>query len=114
MVDRYCVPTSFPCRLTLVESCVAKKTVRRSLYAIRVGSNSILITSACPVLPVQTDSYVGACPEPVEGPPAYPGVTEITPRKFSNTASVHQKHPPPNIAVSLFIDVQYNKKLTTR
>jgi len=34
------------------------------------------------------------------GPPEYPGITETTPTNSLNMASVHQKQPVPNVAVS--------------
>src|SRR3989344_986285 len=94
---------SFPWRSSVVPSCVEKKTVRRSLNEICARSNSILITSACPLLPEQTSSYVTLMPSRGGCPPVYPGITEITPFSASNTASVHQKHPPPKTAIWLFV-----------
>jgi hypothetical protein len=34
-------------------------------------------------------------------PPEYPGITETTPSNSLNIASVHQKQPEPNVAVSI-------------
>src|SRR5476649_1759614 len=58
--ERYCVPTSLPCRLSCVGSWVAKKISSTFRYPITAGSNSTLMTSACPVVPSQTCSYVGS------------------------------------------------------
>src|ERR1051325_1943714 len=56
MVERCCVPTSLPWRLSVVGSWVAKNTVSRSRKPISAGSNSMRITSAWPVVPSQTSS----------------------------------------------------------
>src|SRR5256885_12423981 len=56
------------------------------------------ITSAWPVMPPQTSSYAGFFVRP----PAYPGMTDRTPFNSANTASVHQKQPPPKTAASIF------------
>src|SRR6056300_1344037 len=65
------------------------------------GKNLILMTSACPVCPVQISLYVGLG----KAPPAYPEITSNTPSIFSKTASVHQKHPPPIKAKSGMVDL---------
>lgn len=66
------------------------------------GSNSILIDSICPVLPLLTCSYDGLSVLP----PVKPDVTEVTPFNDLNIASVHQKQPPPKTAISvLFWDI---------
>src|SRR3989344_6432050 len=101
MMDRYCVPTSFPCRLSVVGSWDAKKTVISVRNDTCAGSYSIRVTSAWPVRPVDTSSYVGFGLVP----PAYPGITDTTPLSILKTASVHQKHPPPKIATSLMFQV---------
>src|SRR3989338_123127 len=99
MVERYCVPISFPCLFKVVGSWVAKKTVSKSRNDIYAGSYSIRTTSAWPVRPEHTSSYVGGfCGESVGGAPAYPDVTETTPFSVLKTASVHQKQPPPKTA----------------
>jgi hypothetical protein len=56
ITERYCVPTSLPCRLSCVGSWITKNTSRISRYAMRAGSNSIRTTSAWPVRPPQTCS----------------------------------------------------------
>src|SRR5712692_2180435 len=60
------------------------------------GLKESCTTSACPVSPLQTCSYVGfsTCP------PEKPDSTLSTPLSCVKTASVHQKHPPPRVATS--------------
>src|SRR2546426_8629748 len=96
MTERYCVPTSWPWRLSVVGSCTVKNTSSRSLSEITFGSNVIWLTSACPVRPVHTCSYDGFATVPPEKPDS----TFSTPFSSSTTASVHQKQPPPSVIVS--------------
>src|SRR3989338_10444221 len=90
---------SFPCLLRVVGSWLPKKTVRSVLYETSCGLNSMYTTSAWPVVPLHTCSYVGFGTVP----PEYPGKTTETPLSILKTASVHQKHPPPKTAIS-FVD----------
>src|SRR5581483_5264493 len=50
--------------------------------------------SACPVVSVQTCSYVGL----LVVPPMYPTAVLVTPFSLRKTCSTHQKHPAPNVA----------------
>jgi len=52
------------------------------------------MASTWPVRPELTSLYDGA----VSLPPVYPDVTLATPGSFSNGGSMHQKHPPANVA----------------
>src|SRR6266508_127171 len=97
MAERYCVPTSAPCRFNVVGSWTVKYTSRISLKETALGSKVTWITSAWPVLPLQTCSYVGLG----SWPPEYPETTSSTPCRLSNTGSTHQKQPPPRVATSL-------------
>src|SRR3954447_24525704 len=96
MADRYWVPTSWPWRLSVVGSCVCQKAFKRSSNLISAGSKVIWMTSAWPVRPVETASYEGW----PTLPPLYPETTDFTPRSRWKTASLHQKQPSPNVAVS--------------
>src|SRR5262245_42678015 len=55
------------------------------------------MTSAWPVVPVQTWRYVGL----TTFPPEYPDSTFSTPFKSSKIGSIHQKQPPPRVTTSL-------------
>ena len=59
IAERYWMPISGPCLLGVVGLWFSKNTFTKSEYEISVGSNSICIASAWPVLSVQTSSYVG-------------------------------------------------------
>src|SRR5690606_39744082 len=72
-----------------------KKTSSRSSYVMMAGSYSTRTASACPVVPVQTCSYVGLGLRP----PMYPDFTSSTPARSTKTPSRHQKQPPANMAV---------------
>src|SRR5690606_24637920 len=96
MADRYWVPISLPCRLSCVGSCAMKNASSSSSYEISAGRYTTLMASAWPVRPVVTCLYVGLATLP----PVYPEITVSTPASCWNWASVHQKHPPANVAVS--------------
>src|ERR1700738_4952190 len=52
MAERYCVPSSGPCRLSCVGSCATeKKIIKICPYEICDGSNVMLTDSAWPVMP---------------------------------------------------------------
>src|SRR4029453_12135297 len=70
---------------------------RMSRYESLSGSYSICTTSACPVVCSHTWRYVGF----LTGPPAYPEIAEETPCMSLKMASMHQKQPPPRVAISL-------------
>src|SRR5581483_3336458 len=96
MTERYCVPSSGPCRFSSVGSCATeKKTFSNWPYEIWPGSYTMRTDSACPVVPVLTVSYCAVCAEP----PEYPAVTLLTPFTCSKTACMPQKHPPPRTTV---------------
>jgi hypothetical protein len=59
ITDRYCVPTSLPWRSLVVGSWIVKKTARRSRNDSTEGSKVTRTTSAWPVRPLHTSSYVG-------------------------------------------------------
>src|SRR6266704_1515245 len=94
MADRYWVPTSLPWRIPCVGSWFSQKTLSRSANVTRAGSYTTWTTSACPVYPEQTSSYVGFGVTP----PAYPTAVEITPGIFQNIFSAPQKQPMPKTA----------------
>src|SRR5690606_31261935 len=96
MADRYWVPISLPCRLSCVGSCAMKNASSSSSYEISAGRYTTLMASAWPVRPVVTCLYVGLA----TFPPVYPEITVSTPANCWNWTSVHQKHPPANVAVS--------------
>src|SRR5215467_14671244 len=102
MTERYCVPTSGPCRFKVVGLWFDQKTSRRSLYVICAGSNSTSTTSACPVLSVQTSSYVGLS----FVPPVYPTLVDKTPFTLRKVSSTPQKQPAPNVAFSVCISTR--------
>src|SRR5262245_5194144 len=96
MAERYCGPTSGPCRLSCVGSCATEKnTCRIWPYDTCCGSNVICTDSACPVSPVLTVSYSAV----FFSPPAYPDITRRTPARCSNTPCTPQKQPPATTAV---------------
>lgn len=64
MADRYWVPTSLPCRLAVVGSCAAQKTLHILVYDVAAVSKTTLTTSVWPVPPVQTPRYVGFSTSP--------------------------------------------------
>src|SRR6266403_5030863 len=77
------------------------------------GSNSTSTTSACPVLSVQTSSYVGFSVVP----PTYPTAVDNTPFKLRKVSSTPQKQPAPNVAFSVCIRRRccvYSRRATTR
>src|SRR5690349_2294835 len=76
---------------------MVKNAPSRSRYEMTFGSNVIWMTSACPVAPEHTCSYVGLG----RFPPAYPLTQFSTPFNCLNAASRHQKQPPPKVAISL-------------
>src|SRR5690606_3057277 len=45
-------------------------------------------------------------------PPLYPEETFFTPSSCSKIASVHQKHPVPKVAVSVFLLVIFSEKFS--
>src|SRR4051812_28308988 len=98
MIERYCGPKSGPWELRGVGSWACQNSSSSLSNGMTLASYSIWITSACPVRPVEACSYVGL----TTFPPEYPETTDLTPGNRSNTASVHQKQPPPNVAVSIF------------
>src|SRR5690606_38196579 len=78
------------------------KMISKSSYDIMFGSKVTCTTSAWPVSPEQTSRYVGF---PGAVPPVYPETTFSTPFISFNTASMHQKHPPPTVANSILVSV---------
>ena len=56
IADRYWVPTSWPCRFSVVGSWMVKKIERISRRPILAGSRRTCTTSAWPVSPAQTAS----------------------------------------------------------
>ena len=95
MADRYWVPTSLPCRMPCVGSCASKNTLSNRSKGSTDGSKTARTTSACPVSPEQTSSYVGYGVKP----PAYPTAVVHTPSVCQNSRSAPQKHPNPSTAV---------------
>ena len=66
---------SGPCLFTVVGLCNDQNNSSSSLYEISLGSYFSCMASACPVLSVQTSSYVGF----VRLPPVYPTLVDFTP-----------------------------------
>ena len=72
MADRYWVPTSLPCRIPWVGSWFSQKIFSSCSYDTSAGRNTTCTTSAWPVRPLHTSSYVGLGVIP----PAYPTAVE--------------------------------------
>mmetsp|Transcript_9931 Transcript_9931/g.24844 ORF Transcript_9931/g.24844 Transcript_9931/m.24844 type:complete len:225 (+) Transcript_9931:434-1108(+) len=95
MPDRYCVPWSAPCLLSVVGSCFSQNTSSSSSYVTAPLSYVTCTTSQCPVLPLHTSSYVGSSVLPL----LYPTSVVTTPGTRWNTSSGPQKQPMPNVAL---------------
>src|SRR5205085_10778344 len=85
-----------PCRMPWVGSWFSQNTFSSCSYAIADGSYTTWTTSACPVSPEHTSSYVALGVRP----PAYPTEVEYTPGSCQNSRSAPQKQPIPTTARS--------------
>src|SRR5688500_20358680 len=87
---------SGPCLFIVVGLCNDQNNSSSSLYEISLGSYFSCMASACPVLSVQTSSYVGF----VRFPPVYPTLVDFTPLTFMSSSSTPQEQPAAKVAIS--------------